>query len=1028
MIPVSLTLKGIYSYQEAQHIDFTKLTEAKLFGIFGSVGSGKSTILEAITFALYGESERLNKKENRNYNMMNLKSNELLIDFEFEIGQSADRYRFIVQGKRNQKHFERINTFERKAYQWQNQQWFPLETANAEDILGLSYENFKRTIIIPQGKFQEFLQLSETDRTRMLKELFNLDRFELGDKVARVEKENKEALDRLEGELKGMEEFTEETLEATVQARKAKQKEKSQLDKQYQEQKNRLDQLKGLKELNDKLQEAQKSLEALDKQKQDYEKRQQSLEEYEKCWNYFKEKMDRANALDQEINERNQYLKNLKEQKQAKDQELIRKQGELQKLQKEFSDQRTLENSIADMEAILEVTQFQADLDQKKEQREEAKKALTEAQNQLQANKEERKALNETLQQQRNNQLDQGVLGQIKNWFTQRGHYQANIHSFEAELKKADEAIDELKEKRKAVVNDKGLSQLKNGLEGLSVKDLKADLEAFKSDFDHKIHRIDHEELPHYQGQKYLETHAGNLEEGQPCPVCGSTEHPAKLQEGDSEAHIKALQTRKKTYQAWIETINQALQEIEGLKSDYQSLKQQKDQNQASLEKAQKALEEHQESFQWPAYQEVSESRVDELLQEAQSQGAELTKLEKQVADKDQAIDQQQESVQKHEKTYNNLDQQVNTLAERIKAYQQQLRVLSGNDYQGREKERLEQLLKDWRSKLEQFQSLEEAIQNLQQQTEELKHSLTNKQEELNGKQEEKKKVSESLEHLIAQSDFDNLGQIAKILEQSYDVENEKAAIQAFNNQYAEQQGIVKNLKEQLADKEAFKQEEYDNLTTALGEKEKELEAVNQRLAVLNQQVEETQNKLQKKKQLKEEHDKLQTRSDNIKTLKNLFKGSGFVKYVSSVFLKDLCRAANERFYRLTRQQLRLEVTEDNNFRVRDFLNNGRVRNVKTLSGGQTFQASLSLALALAENIQRLTQSSQNFFFLDEGFGSQDKESLNIVFDTLKSLRQENRIVGVISHVEELKEEIDVALNVVNDEERGSLVKGSWSP
>jgi exonuclease SbcC len=140
------------------------------------------------------------------------------------------------------------------------------------------------------------------------------------------------------------------------------------------------------------------------------------------------------------------------------------------------------------------------------------------------------------------------------------------------------------------------------------------------------------------------------------------------------------------------------------------------------------------------------------------------------------------------------------------------------------------------------------------------------------------------------------------------------------------------------------------------------------------------------------------------------------------VYLQELCHAATERFYKLTRQKLSLEVTDDNNFQVRDFLNGGKVRNVKTLSGGQTFQAALSLSLALADSIQKITESNQNFFFLDEGFGSLDKESLSIVFDTLKSLRKENRIVGVISHVEEMQQEIDNYLKIVMDEEHGSII------
>jgi exonuclease SbcC len=107
-------------------------------------------------------------------------------------------------------------------------------------------------------------------------------------------------------------------------------------------------------------------------------------------------------------------------------------------------------------------------------------------------------------------------------------------------------------------------------------------------------------------------------------------------------------------------------------------------------------------------------------------------------------------------------------------------------------------------------------------------------------------------------------------------------------------------------------------------------------------------------------------------------------------------------------------------------LNGGQTRSVKTLSGGQTFQASLCLALALADNVQQHSGSSHNFFFLDEGFGTLDKESLAAVFEALKQLRQENRIVGVISHVEEMQQEIEVYLKVTQTEERGSLVKGSW--
>ena len=146
---------------------------------------------------------------------------------------------------------------------------------------------------------------------------------------------------------------------------------------------------------------------------------------------------------------------------------------------------------------------------------------------------------------------------------------------------------------------------------------------------------------------------------------------------------------------------------------------------------------------------------------------------------------------------------------------------------------------------------------------------------------------------------------------------------------------------------------------------------------------------------------------------------------MSSVYLKNLCESANDRFFKLTNNQLKLELDDKNNFLVRDYLNGGEVRSVKTLSGGQTFQAALSLALASSDNIQHLTKAKQNLFFLDEGFGTLDKDALQTVFKTLKALRAENRVVGIISHVEELQHEVDNYIRAeVTDE--GSKIVRSW--
>ena len=171
----------------------------------------------------------------------------------------------------------------------------------------------------------------------------------------------------------------------------------------------------------------------------------------------------------------------------------------------------------------------------------------------------------------------------------------------------------------------------------------------------------------------------------------------------------------------------------------------------------------------------------------------------------------------------------------------------------------------------------------------------------------------------------------------------------------------------------------------------------------------------------------LQTRSTNLGILANMFNASGFVNYVSSIYLQNLADVANVRFHRMTKNQLSLTINSSNEFEVIDYLNNGFSRSVKTLSGGQGFQASLCLALALAESVQSLNKNDKNFFFIDEGFGTQDPESISVVFETLQSLYKENRIVGIISHVGELQERIPRSVNVVKDEEKGSIVSESWN-
>jgi exonuclease SbcC len=292
--------------------------------------------------------------------------------------------------------------------------------------------------------------------------------------------------------------------------------------------------------------------------------------------------------------------------------------------------------------------------------------------------------------------------------------------------------------------------------------------------------------------------------------------------------------------------------------------------------------------------------------------------------------------------------------------------------------------------------------------------------------EKDQKDLETKIRKELKEHGYSSVEKVETILKMNLNIEQERKKTTQYREDLNSSRVLLNTLTEQVG-KRKYNEEDHSKLKNEILELNKNLDKLKGEKGSIEKDITLLQRNLKIREDLLKQQSDLILRESDINTLKQLFKGSGFVNYVSSVHLQNLCRAANERFHKLTLQKLRLEITDGNNFQIRDFLNDGQVRSVKTLSGGQTFQAALSLALALADNIQKLTNSSQNFFFLDEGFGSLDKESLQVVFETLKGLRKENRIVGVISHVEEMQQEIDTFLAIQNDKEKGSLVSTSWS-
>src|SRR5690606_25668247 len=150
-----------------------------------------------------------------------------------------------------------------------------------------------------------------------------------------------------------------------------------------------------------------------------------------------------------------------------------------------------------------------------------------------------------------------------------------------------------------------------------------------------------------------------------------------------------------------------------------------------------------------------------------------------------------------------------------------------------------------------------------------------------------------------------------------------------------------------LTEEDGYSDQKYDEASNLIVQKKEELEQRIAEFGALKEDLDRLTVELAKKEELLKVYEKLDGRKKNLDILFQMFKGNGFVNYVSSIHLQRLCEIANQRFHRLTKNQLSLVINENNEFEVIDYLNNGYRRSAKTLSGGQSFQASLCLALAL---------------------------------------------------------------------------------
>ncbi|WP_297338415.1 SMC family ATPase [Algoriphagus sp.] len=1010
MIPVQLEIQGLYSYREKETIDFEPLTAAGLFGIFGAVGSGKSSILEAILLALYGSTERLSDRGEKN-SMINLQSDQVLIRFIFRSGKNnSEIYLARYEAKRNKKDPEKVDPANHVFYLQVDGNWEALEL-RAEEIIGMKKDHFKQTVIIPQGKFREFIDLTPGPRAEMMKELFGLERFDLAAKTGSLLREVKDEKIRLDTKIQTLEAYSEERLVGQTEKLESQKVELKQSAEKVAKLEQAVKSQEKSREKHHAWREYSQMKKELLTQKPQIEKQRQLHRDFMTAQSHLRPVW---NQLQDQRIDAEKYRVNIFDSEHLAiefEKELAEEKTQEKELREKNQNRPEREGKIRDLKKVLEIKQLKEKLQVAEQELDQILPSIAKLQNQR---KEQENKLRES-----ENQLEKlaasnanhlaNLKNQLHTWEdleAQLAQKNKLIAQFESEEKKVTETVNNLRSQIPA-----NFQKLEDWLkfQQNEIRDWEMKREAILQ-------------------KSGLNNHAHLLEDGKPCPLCGATEHPDPLEkrnhnQDQKEIELKIAQEKEQLEKILL--IRQQLNEQEiYLQNHGENLKRNRQDKNGISEKWEKltqALAEQKINDQKKLAQQIqtleNEAQIREKILKS------IQKIRQEIDQVQKDLDQSQDKLQQAQLKKGNLQTAIQSKQDEIKDpnFCQAFFEKNPEEIQ----RGIDKVEKDIHDAALALESKQIYIQELQTKSATNLADLKNFKNSLNSVQTKIEKLEKEFDALKKEHGFPDEEALIRLFEHSLDADKIAQEIQQFDQQFALAQSRIEELEKEKEvvefNEEAFvKLAAQYQLTLSINKELQEMVVIQQ------QEVKTTLQKIEEKKVLLRNLEAIEKRENYLRELEKLFKGSGFVKYVSSIYLKELCHTANQRFMKLSKNSLSLEIDEDNTFWVVDYLNGGKKRLLKTLSGGQTFQASLCLALALAEKVKALNQADQSFFFLDEGFGALDRNSLRVVFETLKSLRHENRIVGIISHVEELQQEIGVYAQVELDPETGSNVSYSY--
>ncbi len=970
MKPLRLVLRGFKPFREEQTIDFTDLD---FFLIRGPTGSGKTSILEAITYALYGKVKDLDKND-----LINKNSARAVVDLTFSVkgktyrvrreiyrDRSSAEVRFYEEGRLRFSKITEVNEFIQK-------------------LLGVKLEQFGQLFYLRQGAYDGFIKGTPKERKELLKGILELEIYEKLQKVFSEEfRETEGRLSQLEAELELYKNYTPEGLENLKKEIEEKKALREALKKKVEKVRQRL------KELEEKLQKWEK----LRRLKEELKKlREETLKPLSSKVSELK----RFKPIEREIF---QYLQ-LSEEREKLLRELERRKGELRKLKEE---EGKLLGALKEAEKLLG----------KLEQRGEGLKEVERLVSFLEAKRDDWDKLGRKVAE-----LKRGK-EELQKLLSERERLEKALEKLREELKELEEklASNEVKAEEEVELNEKLRSAKERKrllLEREKLLKEKRELERRLKEKEAKLERLSErlkkkeKVLRELEGRRCLYLLAEGLKAGDICPVCGSkVERPPSEELPDTEK-LKGLEAEVENLRG---EVSKTEREIAVLKTKLEN----------TGGKLSEVEEKLRELGELPPPEEVAKELED--LRKRKKEYEELTRKERGLREKllkgEEKLKNLTERAESEEKRLGELKEEVENLKAELLAPLRKLANALKLPEEARKqlkgKELYDRLIALARKRLqkhgEELEKLTRSVQDLKLELQKVKTSKEHIGSEVENLGEKLRELEEKLKTLggkignLVKPEREKLEEILKGLEKLESFLSELGNAQAYEKRLLSE---IETLGEELGEG-IPSEEEVEKLGEKLSELENRAEKLAEEVGLLTKTLEEFRRNLKLKGEKEKELSELRRKRNLLRTLRDDFSASRLQRFVLERALSELMEFADHYLRRLTDRYG--FVLEGGEIFVYDALTDS-TRSVKTLSGGETFLASLSVALGFGEFLGSST--SVESLFIDEGFGTLDKEKLGRVEEIFEVVRERvNKTVGIISHLEELAVLFDKRIEVI---------------